>query len=239
MSKKSYGEADLFDSAYDDRHDQKYWSRKSCYHDHPVLLLGGGKFIGGSCSTPVNKDADVYIGFDSGMRVQAIKPWERQVVQVYHHITDMHAPSKPEEFKQLVNWTAEQLKLGKTVHAGCIGGHGRTGTFLAALLSVVEGEKDAIAKARKVYCEKAVESSEQIKFLEIHFGIIPVTPSKGGKSWGAVVPFNSKPISSGKNWSPSTFMGKDSKAKNVTTFQGAEREWKPVKAKSLVWETLF
>ena len=41
----------------------------SCYHSHPPLKLPGTELViyGGSCISPVVKDADVYIGFDAGM----------------------------------------------------------------------------------------------------------------------------------------------------------------------------
>ena len=49
----------------------------------------------------------------------------------------------------------------------CIGGHGRTGTLLAALLTLSRAmKKDPIAWLRKHYCEKVVESEAQIKYLK-------------------------------------------------------------------------
>lgn len=153
---------------------------KACYNSHPILALGGGKFIGGSCISPAH-DADVFIGLDSGMRVQAYKPWEKTVEQVLFPVTDMCAPSDSKEFKKLVEYVCNQLQQGKTVHAGCIGGHGRTGTLLAALYSVITGEKDAITKIRSIYCKKAVESSTQVDFLIKHFGITKVAGAKEGR----------------------------------------------------------
>jgi protein-tyrosine phosphatase len=60
----------------------------------------------------------------------------------------MSVPDKPDEFKKLVAWTRKQLEAGLKVHCGCMGGHGRTGTFLAALSSDF-GEKDAISHVRR------------------------------------------------------------------------------------------
>ena len=152
----------------------------SCYHSHPPLKLPGSELViyGGSCISPAVKDADVYIGFDAGMTFTRRQyPWN-DGAEVFFKISDMSAPSDAEEFKKLVAWTVGQLEEGKKVHCGCIGGHGRTGTFLAALVSVF-GEKDAIQYVRKNYCKRAVESTAQVQFLVKHFG---VTPAEGHKS---------------------------------------------------------
>jgi len=52
----------------------------------------------------------------------------------------------------------------------CFGGHGRTGTGLAAVLlasGMAKNPDDAIALVRKKHCSKAVESYDQIDYLEI------------------------------------------------------------------------
>ena len=93
----------------------------------------------------------------------------------------MSIPKDPAGFDKLVAWTKSQIEAGRKVHCGCIGGHGRTGMFLAALVSKF-GEKDAISYVRTNYCKKAVESSTQVKFLADRFGITPV---KGAKDWSS------------------------------------------------------
>lgn len=153
-----------------------------CYVSHPVLQLGGGTFYGGSCSSPVS-GCDVYVGLDYSMHRMAPQyPWNPPVVnapiEVHYKITDMAAPSDPAEFWELINWLLGQLALGKKVHVGCIGGHGRTGTVLAALYAHITGEKDVIQWVRKNYCERAVESTSQIKFLMKYFGASSAPESK-------------------------------------------------------------
>lgn len=155
---------------------------KRCYESHPPLPLPGTELViyGGSCSNPVVTDADVYIGFDGSMKMtQRSWPWKKGSEFLFK-ITDMQAPDNAEEFTKLVAWTKKQLEAGLKVHCGCIGGHGRTGTFLAALVSEF-GEADAIAYVRENYCQKAVESTVQVDFLKKHFGI---KPAKGTKSYG-------------------------------------------------------
>jgi len=46
-------------------------------------------------------------------------------------IPDMGVPKDAEEFRRMVEWVKKQLAKKAKIHAGCIGGHGRTGTFLA------------------------------------------------------------------------------------------------------------
>jgi hypothetical protein len=155
---------------------------KRCYESHPALPLPGTELViyGGSCSNPVVTDADVYIGFDHSIKLtQRSWPWKKGTEFLFK-ITDMQAPDNADEFRKLVLWTKKQLEEGKKVHAGCIGGHGRTGTFFAALVAEF-GEKDAINYVREHYCKKAVESSVQVEFLKKHFGI---TPAQGAKSYG-------------------------------------------------------
>lgn len=162
-----------------------YGSYKRCYNSHPPLKLPGTDLViyGGSCSTPAVSDADIYVGLDSSVNLKGILlPWSTQKL-VYFNIRDMDAPEDPEAFKRLIDWIKEQVVAGKKVHVGCIGGHGRTGTVLAALVSLF-GEPDAIAYVRKHYCQKAVESGTQVKFLGKHFGITAATGYKSSSSYG-------------------------------------------------------
>lgn len=152
---------------------------KRCLDSHKPLKIGDYQIYGGSCIDPRVRDADVYIGFDHNMGVSDRLPWENPPQHVYFHITDGSTPTNAADFKKLVEWTALQLSAGKKVHAGCIGGHGRTGMFLAALVTHMTGEKDSIAYVRKHYCDKAVENSRQVDFLAKHFDI---TKAKGSKS---------------------------------------------------------
>ena len=124
-------------------------SAPSCYESHPPLKLPGTELViyGGSCLHPKVKDADVYIGFDVGMRrTDRQYPWVAGD-EVKFEITDMSIPKDPAGFDKLIDWTKAQMEAGRKVHCGCIGGHGRTGMFLAALCSKF-GEKDAISYVR-------------------------------------------------------------------------------------------
>jgi hypothetical protein len=155
---------------------------QSCYVTHKPMPLPGGKAIyGGNCHNPVVKDADVYVALDGGYSpTNKSWPWARKAEEVYYKITDMDVPKSPKNFKAMIDWLVTQIEAGKKVHVGCIGGHGRTGIVLSAVYAKMSGNKDAITYVRKNYCDKAVETAEQIDFLAQHFGI---KKAKATKSW--------------------------------------------------------
>ncbi len=74
---------------------------------------------------------------------------------------------------------AERVALlvndGHDVGMFCVGGHGRTGYFASAVLHLLgdcyREHPDPIGFLRDKYCEKAVESIEQMKSLEVFTGI--------------------------------------------------------------------
>ena len=71
------------------------------------------------------------------------------------------------ELSQTVLWCLRRVEEGHNLSIGCYGAHGRTGTLLASLL-VHEGStaKEAIARVRKEYCVKAIETAGQEKLIE-------------------------------------------------------------------------
>lgn len=149
-----------------------------CYESHPVLELLGGKIVGGACSSPLVTDSHIHIGLDHSMALTARRfPWSPGTEFLYP-ITDMQAPNHPESFAKLVDWIIGELKTGKKIHIGCIGGHGRTGTVLAAVVAKGLGIADAITWVRERYCVKAVESKAQVDFLAQHYGVKPVAGHK-------------------------------------------------------------
>lgn len=162
------------------------WYNEKCTFKHPALVIPGTDLVihGGSCSHPSVPDADVYIGFDkhSMLHTKRAWPWKKGTEFLFP-ITDMAAPADAHDFRKLVEWTAGRLQKGEKVHCGCIGGHGRTGTFLAALVKHMGAEEDAIGYVRKHYCEKAVESKAQIDFLKKEWGVKDAKPSKGASSY--------------------------------------------------------
>lgn len=171
---------------WDSKKSKSKWGEstyKRCYYSHPPLELkiseGGTKFVyGGSCSSPIHDDAHIYVGLDWGMKEHSQRfPWVLGAA-IHYEITDNQPPKNADEFRELVDWLADEIRAGKKVHIGCIGGHGRTGLVLSALVSVLTDEQDQIMYVRKNYCKKAVESKSQVDFLVKHYGCKEVTGSK-------------------------------------------------------------
>jgi hypothetical protein len=135
---------------------------------------------GGSASSPVHKDADIYVSLQGGSTCGLLfNPWdEKPHLEVKFPIVDCAIPENIPRFKSMITWLCNQLQEGKKIHVGCIGGHGRTGLVLAAITSEFLKEKDAIQYVRENYCKKAVESSPQIAFLVKHYGVSKAEPSK-------------------------------------------------------------
>jgi hypothetical protein len=157
-----------------------------CYESHEALPIGKYFVYGGSASYPIVNDADIYVSLQGGSTCGLISdPWDiKHVIEIQLPITDMCAPSNLARFKKMIDWLSVQLIAGKKIHVGCIGGHGRTGIVLSALVAkMMPEEKDAIGYVRKNYCKKVVESNEQVNFLVKNFGVKAVTSTKGSVSF--------------------------------------------------------
>jgi hypothetical protein len=113
----------------------------------------------------------VYVGLDDIMLGESsLYPWTDKE-GVLFPIPDMKTPNDFEQFDNLINWIQDKVEEGKTVHVGCLGGHGRTGMVLSALVFKMMGIEDAITYVRENYCEEAVETLGQTQWLNAHYGI--------------------------------------------------------------------
>ena len=172
-----------------------YAPAKRCAHSPPPLPLGKNDkgeemyVYGGACSSIVVPNLDISIGLDYGFKPLGVDggmaPWDGKIEFLYE-IQDMGVPKNLTSFKKLLEFMEASIRAGKKVHIGCIGGHGRTGTVLAALVSrMLPDVKDAIGYVREKYCVKAVESAEQVKWLNKHFGVAVVKGYKEGTSYSS------------------------------------------------------
>lgn len=206
-------------------HSGSHVPAKRCYESHPPLTISGHKVYGGNCGHPVVLDADIYVALQAGSYVRVPYPWEkkkREITQVMYTIPDMGVPSSPSSFKQMIEWLCNQLQEGRKIHIGCIGGHGRTGMVLAAMVRHLMPEvEDAITYVRQNYCKKAVESSEQVDFLVEHFGAKSVSATKGDISWG------SKGSGSRKKYVPPSNVAK-APAPSSARFKDSKKSFDPV-----------
>lgn len=70
----------------------------------------------------------------------------------------------PEDWANFLQDVIAELHKGSKIIAFCMGSHGRTGTFLASLVSLLESEAetpDPITAVRERHCYKAVETLAQ------------------------------------------------------------------------------
>ena len=91
----------------------------------------------------------------------------------------------PNSFMDLVIMVGSLIDEGEVVEVGCVGGHGRTGTLLAAVLGVLENVDagEAVAALRSRYCAKAVETEGQAGLLEKILGGEVYIPPKEEVKW--------------------------------------------------------
>lgn len=68
--------------------------------------------------------------------------------------------------KASIKWAIGYMKKGKRLEIACAGGHGRTGTFVVALMIALGWSAfEAFTYLRDEYCDEAVESREQTELL--------------------------------------------------------------------------
>lgn len=79
---------------------------------------------------------------------------------------DFGVPTDPEAMITALHTALGRARTGERVELGCLGGHGRTGTALAAL-AVLTGRRpdEAVSWVRTAYCDRAVETTEQEDFI--------------------------------------------------------------------------
>ena len=155
---------------------------KKCYHPgiKPFMELDGVNLAGAQGWELTGWEADLIIDLgnnkigDGGQPfVKSLGKWielEKYVIKKADVLklnwTDQGVPPVGKEF-----WSALWAKVKdggyKRVCVCCVGGHGRTGTLLAALLIVIGGYDDlaAVQFIHDNYCDQAVESQEQDKYL--------------------------------------------------------------------------
>lgn len=166
--------------------DPDLFRRGQCYTSHPPLKVGGGVLLGGNCRDHVaHQGVDLYVALDGGHKqpyFEAGWSWDYLPRAVYYPIENMRIPNNVPKFVDLIDVIVAALGQGKKVHVGCIGGHGRTGLVLAAVvakLGIAGKENDAIGWVRENYCKRAVETTAQENFLVVNFGAKPVRKGQG------------------------------------------------------------
>lgn len=144
-----------------------------CHETHPDLNIGGGVLIGGNCREHTrHEDVNLYVALDYSMAHPIFEIGKTIPHCVYYPIKNMGIPKRPDKFEALVTTIGLALSQGLRVHIGCIGGHGRTGMVIAAVVARlgIAPDGDSIGWTRENYCKKAVETKAQENFLVVNFG---------------------------------------------------------------------
>jgi len=156
---------------------------KRCHESHPDLNIGGGTLIGGNCRDHQrHKNVSLYVALDYGQSHPHFEPGQTPPHCVYYPIQNMKVPTNPVKFDRLIDMMLDYLAAGHRVHVGCIGGHGRTGLVIGAIVARlgIAPDNDAIKWVRDNYCPRAIETAGQENFLVVHFGAkMPPAKSQG------------------------------------------------------------
>lgn len=85
---------------------------------------------------------------------------------------------QPERLAEVAADVAGAVAAGRSVEVACLGGHGRTGTLLAAVIGHAEGlgAAAALVAARRRYCRRAVETLPQMRLVYAALGEPPPSP---------------------------------------------------------------
>ena len=70
-----------------------------------------------------------------------------------------------EEFQKAIDAGLEALFRGQHVYAGCMGGIGRTGFYIACILKILEPNVDPLLNVRARFKSHAVETTPQEQFV--------------------------------------------------------------------------
>lgn len=135
---------------------------KALVIDLPDKLGGGyGLLVGG----PFNEAAELYVNsFKVNLEQNIKKP-----ADVTLDVPDFSIPANPEAFDNAIVAAAQALADGKVVVAGCRGGIGRTGIFLATLVGALRLTENPVPYLRSIYLPHTVETSQQGQFIEERF----------------------------------------------------------------------
>jgi hypothetical protein len=168
----------------------------SCRHNMTQIRLpdDAGTLIHGSASTDVRGRAN---GPDYGVYLHG--GWSAQSLATFIPWEDYGTPYIPwAQVREVAEDFYRRAQAGQRVEVGCMGGHGRTGTFLACIVLLADPNMTAagaIAWVRKHYCEKAVEDVSQRHFVAwfadptldafyVHAYAAKATPAvTGGCNW--------------------------------------------------------
>lgn len=167
---------------------------------------GGGKYSSVATLVPKCRHFHKSLELPNGLVVQGssydnLQPSERRTPDFGLYCDHMWNPTWRAEFINFPDYRAPRAfdsaaeaiveaygraADGWSVETGCIGGHGRTGTVLACWVVLASGwnPQEAMQYVWQHYCKEAIESKEQVRFIDWFAEYVELFDLNGGNSNG-------------------------------------------------------
>lgn len=129
-------------------------------HEDEVRLPDGTMVV--AASHDERYERDVVPSFGLYLDARWSPPWRHE------HVAwpDFGLPADVPRFRRQLDDLLRRSRSGQPVEVGCAGGHGRTGTLLGCAVVLSGGDPgSAVEWVRSAYCEGAVETPEQERFV--------------------------------------------------------------------------
>ena len=131
-------------------------------HRSPVTFVDGTTVTGVSFAAQNPYQRETAPSFGLYLDQRWAPPWPHTHVEW----PDFGVPADLDSFRAALADALERARRGEIVELGCHGGHGRTGTALACLAMLTgTPPNEAVEWVRANYCEKAVETDEQLRLV--------------------------------------------------------------------------
>lgn len=131
-------------------------------HLTPVLFPDGSAVVAVSFAADDPYTRDQRPDFGLYLDHRWSPPWPHDHVEW----PDFGVPASAADLRTKLEQLLDRARRGEHVEMGCLGAHGRTGTALACLATLVGvPAADAVAWVRHSYCDRAVETPEQATYV--------------------------------------------------------------------------
>jgi hypothetical protein len=131
-------------------------------HRTPVTFVDGTTAVGVSWAAGNSYDRESAPSFGLYFDERWAPPWPHAHVEW----PDFGVPADIDGLRAALADALTRARRGEVVELGCLGGHGRTGTALACLAILTGTPPDeAVEWVRANYCEKAVETDQQLRLV--------------------------------------------------------------------------
>lgn len=138
------------------------WAPPPCRHPREVRLPDGVVVVGAAFDPAAAYERERPPA--QGLYLDPV--WSPPWPHLHLDWPDMELPADPDALLAALADLRSAGAAGAVVEIGCLGGHGRTGTAIAALAVMAGVEPhEAVRWVRVNYCVQAVETEEQMAFV--------------------------------------------------------------------------